>query len=135
MEVSKSPHRRGSHRRVPLAEKRRIVELTLRAGVSVLMIAHEQGVSRTSLYQWQALYRAGKLNAEPRARARPVASSATFLPVTITAAPHALHSSSGAPSSALSVVQLTLASGAMLRIETGALDAGLICALVAELQR
>ena len=134
MEVSKSPHRRGSHRRVPLAEKRRIVELTLHAGASVLMIAHEQGVSRTSLYQWQVLYRAGKLNAEPTARARPAASSATFLPVTITAAPHP-HSSSGAPSSALSVVQLTLASGAMLRIETSALDAGLICALVAELRR
>ena len=135
MEVSKSPHRRGSHRRVPLAEKRRIVELTLHAGASVLMIAHEQGVSRTSLYQWQVLYRAGKLNAEPTAHARSVASSATFLPVTIAAAAHAPHSSSSAPSSALSVVQLTLASGATLRIESDALDAALLCALVAALQR
>ncbi len=134
MEVSKSPHRRGSHRRVPLAEKRRIVELTLHAGASVLMIAHEQGVSRTSLYQWQVLYRAGKLNAEPQ-HVRAIASSATFLPVTIAAAERAPQPSSSAPSSALSVVQLTLASGATLRIESDALDAALLCALVAALQR
>ena len=34
-----------------------------------------------------------------------------------------------------SVVQLVLACGATLRIETGALDAALVCALVAELQQ
>jgi hypothetical protein len=33
------------------------------------------------------------------------------------------------------VVQLVLASGASLRIETDALDAALVCALVAELRR
>jgi hypothetical protein len=33
------------------------------------------------------------------------------------------------------VVQLVLVTGATLRIETGALDAALVCALVAELQR
>ncbi len=135
MEVSKAPHRRVSHRRVPFAEKRRLVELTLRAGASILAIAREHGVSRDSLYQWKALYRAGTLNAEPPPRTHSVASSATFLPVTIAAAGRAPHSSSGTPSSALSVVQLTLASGATLPIETDALDAGLICALVAELQR
>jgi hypothetical protein len=32
-------------------------------------------------------------------------------------------------------VQVTLRSGASLRIETGPLDAGLICALVAELRQ
>ena len=135
MEVSKAPHRRGAHRRLSLAEKRRLVELTLRAGASILAIAREHGVSRNSLYHWQALYRAGKLNARPTPRARSVASSATFLPGTIAAAGRAPHAPVGAPSGALSVVQLTLASGATLRIETGALDAGLICALVAELRR
>ena len=135
MEVSKASHRRGAHRRLPLAEKRSLVELTLRAGASILAIAREHGVSRNSLYHWQALYRAGKLNAGSTSRARTVASSATFLPVTIAAAARAPHSPAGAPSSALSVVQLTLASGATLRIETGALDAGLIWALVAELRR
>jgi hypothetical protein len=34
-----------------------------------------------------------------------------------------------------SVVQLVLASGASMRIESGALDATLVCALVAELRR
>ena len=134
MEVSKAPHRRSA-RRVALVEKRRLVELTLCAGASVLAIAREHGVSRNSLYQWQALYRAEKLNAEPPSRARSTASSATFLPVTIAATGRVSHSCAEAASRALSVVQLTLASGAMLRIESDALDAGLLCALVAALQR
>jgi hypothetical protein len=33
------------------------------------------------------------------------------------------------------IVQLVLASGATLRIETGALDTALVCAIVAELRR
>ncbi len=134
MEVSAAPHRRAA-RRLSLAEKRRLVELTLRAGASVLAIAREQGVSRNSLYQWQALYRAGKLTTEPRSRARSVASSATFLPVTIAATGRAPQPSSGSHSGALSVVHLTFTSGATLRIESDALDAGLLCALVAALQR
>ena len=135
MAASHAPSQRTPHRRLPLSEKRRLAELTLRPGASVLAIAREHGVSRNSLYHWQALYRAGKLNAESTPRTRSAASSATFLPVTIAAAGRAPHSPAGAPSSALSVVQLTLASGATLRIEAGGLDAGLICALVAELRR
>ena len=135
MAASHAPHQRTPRRRLPLSEKRRIVELTLRAGASIRAIAREHGVNRNSLYQWQALFRAGKLTAQSPSRAPACASSATFLPVTIAAAGRAPHAPVGAPSSALSVVQLMLASGATLRIETGALDAGLICALVAELQR
>ncbi len=101
----------------------------------MLAIAREHGVSRNSLYQWQALYRAGKLNAEPTPRTHSAARSVTFLPVAIAAVGHPPRSCAEAPSNALSVVHLTLVSGAALRIETGALDAGLLCALVAELQR
>ncbi|HUY11939.1 MAG TPA: transposase [Candidatus Baltobacteraceae bacterium] len=120
---------------MPLAEKRRLVELASRAGASILAVAHEHGVSRTSLYQWRALYRAGKLNGESTPRTHSDAPSATFLPVTITAVGHAPRSCAESPSSAVSVVHLTLVSGVTLRIETGALDAGLLCALVAALQR
>jgi hypothetical protein len=45
----------------------------------------------------------------------------------------AAHTSAAAGRS--SVLQLVFASGATLRIETGALDGALVCALVAELQR
>jgi transposase-like protein len=135
MAASKGPNGRAPRRRLPLSEKRRLVELTLCEGTSTRTVAREQGVTRNSLYQWQALYRAGKLNAEPAPRARAVAPSATFLPVTIAAAGRAPQPASGTPSSVVSVVQLMLTSGATLRIETGALDVGLICALVAELRR
>lgn len=134
MPASKGSNQRTPRRRLPLGEKRRIVELTLREGASIRSVARELGVNRNSLYQWQALYHAGKLNAEPAPRARAVAPKTTLLPVTI-AAECAPQAASGRPPSVSSIVQLMLASGATLRIETGVLDAGLLCALIAELQR
>jgi transposase-like protein len=130
----KGSNQRGPRRRLPLSEKRRIVELTLRDGASLRSVARDQGVNRNSLYQWQALYRAGKLHAERAPRTRAVAPRAMFLPVTMAAAGRAPQPPD-TQSSASSIVQLMLASGATLRIETGPLDAGLICALVAELRQ
>lgn len=135
MAASNAPNQRSPRRRLPFAEKRRIVELTLREGASVRAIAREQGVNRNSLYQWQALYRAGKLTAEPTPRTRTVASSATFLPVTIAPVADTRRRVADSGVRGCSIVQLMLASGATLQIETSALDAGLICALVAELRR
>lgn len=135
MTGSKVGKQRVRRRRLPLSEKRRIVELTLGKGASIRAIAREQGVNRNSLYQWQALYRAGKLTVEGALRAPAKAASATFLPVTIAPAARALQPASGGRSSGLSIVQLTLGSGATLRIEAGALDAGFVCALIAELRR
>ncbi len=134
MPASKDSNQRSPRRRLPLAEKRRIVELTLREGASIRSVAREHSVNRNSLYQWQALYRAGKLNGEPAPRGHTVAK-ATLLPVTIAAAGRGLHPASGRPASGVSIVQLMLASGATLRIETGVLEAGLLCAVIAELQR
>lgn len=130
MAVSNAPNRRSPHRRLPLSEKRRIVELALREGASVRAIAREHGVNRNSLYQWQALYRAGKLGEQPAQRGV-ATSTTTFLPVML--APEVRMPTSLDRN--VNVVQLMLASGATLRIETGALDAELICALVAQLQR
>lgn len=137
MAAAKAPQQRAPRSQWPLAEKRRIVELTLLAGVSVRAIAREQGVHPTSLSHWRTLYRAGKLDARSQSvpRVRSSKASATFVPVSIVPAvgrpaprPHAGACGGG-------VVELMLASGATLRIETGALDAALVCALVAELQR
>jgi transposase-like protein len=135
MATSKASNQHRPRRHFPLSEKRRIVELTLHEGASIRSVAREQGVNRNSLYQWQALYRAGKLNVQPAPRARAIAPKAPFLPVMIAAAGFAPRVASGPQPSALNIVQLTLASGATLRIETGTLDAGLICALVAELRQ
>ena len=139
MASTESPTQRAPRRRWPPAEKRRIVELTLRAGVSVSAIAREYGVHPTSLNHWKALYRAGKLDAQVKSAPRVPgpAASATFVPVNVLPAMRRPQPAtrSDAAAARSGIVQLVLASGATLRIETGALDAGLVCALVAELQR
>jgi hypothetical protein len=107
--------------------------------VSVCAIARENGVHPTSLNHWKALYRAGKLDAQVKSAPRvpSPAASAKFVPVNVLAAVRrpqpATHPDAAASRS--SIVQLVLASGATMRIESGALDAALVCALVAELQR
>jgi len=128
-----------TRRQWPAAEKRRIVELTLRGGVSVAAIAREHGVHPTSVNHWKALYRAGKLDAQVKSAPRvpDSATSATFVPVNVVPAVRSpeLTTQPDAAASRSSIVQLVLASGATLRIETSALDAEFVCALVAELRR
>jgi transposase-like protein len=135
MGESRAQKQRPPRRRWPISEKRRIVELTLREGASTRAIAREQGVHPTSLSHWKALYRSGKLNAQfpqaPRVRAR--APRATFLPVTVAPAVQTLQRDWGLDGP--SIVQITLPSGATLRIETGVLDAAIVCGLIAQLQR
>ena len=139
MAAAKSPTQRAPRRHLPPAEKRRIVELTLVEGASVVAIAREHGVHPNSLGQWKALYRAGKLNAPLKLTARVTgpAATAAFVPVSVLPEvrrpqPATRFDATGGRGG---IVQLVLASGATLRIETGALDAALVCALVAELQR
>jgi transposase-like protein len=139
MAAAKSPSQRAPRRYLPPAEKRRIVELTLVEGASVVGIARESDVNPNSVHRWKALYRAGKLDAsvKPRARVAGPAASATFVPVSMI--PEVRSSQPATRSDAAvgrsGIVQLVLASGATLRIETAALDAALVCALVAELRR
>ena len=138
MAAKELPTQRAPRRRWPPAEKRRIVELTLRAGASLGAIAREHGVHPTSLNHWKALYRAKKLDAQVKSTPRvpDPAASAKFVPVNVLpAVRRSQPSTHDAAASRSSIVQLVLASGATLRIETGALDAALVCALVAELQR
>ncbi len=104
----------------------------MRERASIAAIASEQGIHPNSLRRWKALYRAGQLRATvvpaPQTAA---AASATFLPVTILPGTRVARVSADTQS----VVQITLSCGSMLRIETGAIDGSLVCALVAELKR
>jgi transposase-like protein len=139
MAATPAPKQRAPRRNWPAAEKRRIVELTLRAGASLGAIAREHGVHPNSLGQWKALYRAGKLDApvKPTTRVAGRAASATFVPVSVVPEVRRPQPATRSDAAAVrgGIVQLVLASGATLRIETAALDAALVCALVAELQR
>jgi transposase-like protein len=137
--ATKEANSLAPRRQWPPAEKRRIVELTLRAGASVLAIAREHGVNPNNVHRWRRLYGTEELDMQVKSSPRVAdsAASATFVPVSVVPAvrspqpaarPDATAGSSG-------IVQLVLASGATLRIETTALDTALVCALVAELRR
>ncbi len=72
----------------------------------------------------------------PTSLVRDAMARATFLPVSIAPAVRGSQPNLRHPGTCGGdVLHLTLVSGATLRIETGALDAGLLCALVAALQR
>jgi transposase len=138
--AARAPKQRAPHRRRPLAEKRRLVELTLQPGSSLGAIAREHGVYPNSLRQWKALYLAGKLEAQPQPTSSldvdAPAASAKFLPVSlIRPVPKQPETRPAARACGNSVVQLVLASGASLSIETNAIDAAFVCALLAELRR
>jgi hypothetical protein len=96
-------------------------------------------VRPNSLHRWRTLYRAGKLDAQVLATPRIAgpAASAKFVPVSLVSDVRRSQPASRPDAAACrsGIVQLVLASGATLRIETGALDAALVCALVAELRR
>ncbi len=135
--AARVPKQNAPRRHWPPAEKRRFVELTLRPGASVAAIAREHGLYPNSLCQWKALYLAGKLEAASAPRMAAPAANATFVPVTIAPAMRRPRPTARPDTGARynGVVQLVLPSGASLRIETDALDAALVCALVAELRR
>lgn len=139
MAATSASKRRVPRRRLSPAEKRRIVELTLFEGASLPAIAREHGVHRNSLIQWKALYRAGKLDASlnPATRSTSAAASTTFVPVSVVAEVRRAQSSASSDSArpGIGVMQLVLASGTTLRIESCALDAAFVCAVVAELHR
>ena len=61
-----------------VAEKRRIVELTLLPGASVARVAQAEGVNSHQVFQWRRSYRAGKLVAFGE-------QASTLLPVVLAA--------------------------------------------------
>jgi transposase len=74
------------HRTV--AEKRRIVELTLAPGMSVARVAPAEGVNSHQVFQWRRAFRAGGLLDRSR-------KTAELLPVTVTGVGQVLPSNSG----------------------------------------
>ena len=139
MAPTKALKERASRRQLPRAEKRRIVDLMLRSGASVVAIAREHGLNPNRLYRWKRLYGAGELDAQrrPLQRATGGAGSASFVPVSLVPAVLSPQATTyrDTTASVSSIIQLAFVSGATLRIEAGSLDAALLCALVAELRR
>ena len=130
---------RVARRHWPLAEKRRIVELTLSSHASVEEIARTHALYPNIVHRWRRLYRAGKLDAQlaPAPQSDRDAVSAMFVPVRVVPAVRQLPTAVKRQTSACcsSVMHVMLASGSALRIESAAIDTALVCAVVAELRR
>jgi transposase len=56
-------------------ERRRVVEETLEAGVSVARVALKHGVNANQVFQWRRLYRDGKLGVAPESAMKLLAVS------------------------------------------------------------
>jgi len=105
------PKRRVRKRR-SVAEKRRIVELTLQPGASVALVARAHGVNANQVFKWRRDFERGAL-AEPRV------VSTGLLPVTVSAGPDTAQSS-GICERATGSIHVELAGRALLSIEHGA---------------
>jgi transposase-like protein len=103
-------------------ERQRIVELSFEEGTSITEIARANGVHPSSLSHWRSLYQAKKSATH---QSKNNSSHTTFLPVKLAAQTPVSTAAVGQ-----TIVQMTLPSGATLRIESSALDVACISALL-----
>ncbi len=113
----------GRRRRRSIAEKLRIVQLTLEPGASVAEVGRAHGVNANQLFKWRRQYERGQLgNADVH--------STALLPVTISADEEStpettadVHSPSGG------AIHIELPGKVMISVESGADRALLRCVL------
>jgi len=114
-------------RKWPIAEKRRIVELTLQPGTSVKSVAEEYQLDTSTLSQWRTHYRKGLLEQMPRTK-KAKNRQTDFLPVTINAAPTI-------KGSAHAIVTIQISSEVSLKIEAETLDYSALGTLIAQIRQ
>lgn len=143
MSTSEAPNSDTPKHHRSMEERRRIVELTFREGASISEIARANDVHPTSLSHWRTLYRSGKLTTDaPKQDTTGTISSTTFLSVklapgqAVASPPSQMLARSGMSASIHKpdVVQIMFPSGATLRVETSAIDAAFVCALLTEVR-
>ena len=98
------------------AERRRIVEETLLAGVSVATVARAHGVNANQLFHWRKLYHAGLLDSAPSSA---TTSDVHLLPVMVHDEPDAQEQAKPVQEekTAPPVASMTTSSEAALHIE------------------
>ena len=128
----------GSSKRVyrTVAEKRRIVELTLHSGASVAKVAQAEGVNSHQVLDWRRAYLKGNLELKDRNSAAllPVVLSRTEASaVTVDAA--VTEKSSIKPMAAMpgGTIHIELSGRVKIRVERG-VDAALLRAVLESLQ-
>jgi transposase len=105
---------RRSRRRRSLAEKRRIVDLTLQPGSSVSLVARANGVNANQVFAWRRAFERGGL-------AETSVSPTSLLPVTVSAESEVAQPSSlGERSMAVGSIHIEFEGRALISIEGGA---------------
>jgi len=130
--------RSGSGKRVyrSVAEKRRIVELTLEAGTSVAKVAQAEGVNSHQVFDWRRAYLKGRLEAKGQ-------KSVALLPVVLSPAEASdvsadapgIEKRSMKPMAALpaGAIHIELSGRVKIRVESG-VDAALLRAVLESLR-
>jgi transposase len=111
-----------------VAEKRRIVELTLEPGASVARVAQAEGVNANQVFEWRRSYLAGKLIDGGE-------QGSAFLPVVVNRKGEVEdRQAAEQPGVACGAIHIELPGRALVSIESGA-DASLLRTVLESLRR
>ena len=102
-----------------VAEKRRIVELTLVPGASVALVARAHGVNANQVFKWRREFERGELS-------EPVSASASLLPVVL--------AGGDKPQTSSGCIHIELQGCALISIESGA-DPALLRTILESLRK
>jgi transposase len=123
----------GAGRRIrrswPVADKRRIVELTLAPGASVARVARAHGVNANQVFVWRRAFERGELVAS-------TALATALLPVTVSFPDEVAvaESDQPEPSTASGSIHIEFPGRAMLTVESGA-DPALLRSILESLRK
>jgi len=129
-ETARSGRRRRLRR--PVAEKRRIVELSFAPGMSVAGVAQVEGINANQIFTWRREYRNGQL-------VEPEDTATLLLPVVMEAASSEADAElpvtvSKAPSGTVGAIHIDLLGRASITVEHGA-DSALLRTILESLRR
>ena len=120
---------RGVRRWRSVAEKRRIVELTLEPGASVALVARAHGVNANQVFAWRRAFKSGEL-------AEPAAPATALLPITVSAPCEAeIRERAGEQQQAtVGTIHIELPGRALISVESGA-DPALLRSILESLRK
>jgi transposase len=119
----------GRRRYWTTEEKRRIVEQTLSSKSSVAIVAREHGVNANQVFYWRKLYRAGQLGSDGGTE-----QQVRLLPVSVSAEQPAESEPEEAASPASGVtINIEFPGRTLVSVE-GAVDAGIVRAVLESLR-
>ena len=122
----------GAGRRIrrswAVAEKRRIVELTLAPGASVARVARAHGVNANQVFVWRQAFERGEL-------VESAASATALLPVMVSVSDEVAVAESGQPEPpATGSIHIEFPGRALISVESGA-DAALLRSILESLRK